>query len=111
MNTLAEIPLGYEKTEQQPVEFCNEVAGIFFRSILIEKTGQIAGYHSHTYAHASFIGSGAARLHFDGVVQGVHFAGESVEIPENIAHSWEALQDNTRIACVHRSEDALKGGA
>lgn len=111
MTRLATIPSGYEKVPKQDVEYCDECAGIFFRSIVIEKAGMIAGYHSHDYAHASYIGSGAARLYFDGVLQGDHVAGESVEIPANVAHSWEALQDNTRIACVHRSEDAMKGGA
>lgn len=101
MNKVAEIPKGYAMVAEQPVEYCNEVCGVFFRSILLPKAGMIAGYHSHDYAHASFIGSGSARLSFDGVPQGDHQAGESVEVPAFVCHTWEALENNTRIACVH----------
>jgi quercetin dioxygenase-like cupin family protein len=105
MTRIAEVPDGHEILDVF-TEDVNEVDGIMFRTVMLPKAGMIAGYHSHDYAHASYIGAGSATLFFDGVFQGEHKAGTSLSIPADTAHSWQALEDNTRIACVHRSDVA-----
>lgn len=90
-----------------PVEFVDEVAGVYFRSILIHK-GDEATQHVHDYDHATLIGSGAATLYVNGEARGLHYAGEAVLIKANEKHSFVAHEHNTRLVCIHIAESAEK---
>jgi quercetin dioxygenase-like cupin family protein len=90
-----------------PVEFIEEVCGIYFRSILVEKEGMLVWQHVHDYDHATYIGSGAARLWVDGVWQADYQAGSAAGIKAGAKHVFQALKPNTRLACVH---DARREG-
>ena len=85
----------------QPVEHIETVAGIYFRSILLARAGHVVPQHSHGHDHATYVGAGAARLWVDGKWVGDYPAGYAVEIKAGRAHVFQALQDNTRLACVH----------
>lgn len=82
------------------VEFVDEVAGIYFRSTLLSK-GDIITQHTHDYDHATYVGSGAARLFINDIKSGDIQAGHAVKIAANTRHHFEALEPNTRLVCVH----------
>lgn len=84
-----------------PVERIEEVCGLYFRSVLIPKAGMVADQHTHDHDHATFVGSGKARAFADGQLLGVYDAGSAIEIKAGVSHRFEALEDNTRLACVH----------
>jgi len=95
------VPENLPPLDTQPVEFVEEVACIYFRSILLARAGHVVPQHSHGHDHATYVGAGAARLWVDGKWVGDYPAGHAVEIKADRAHVFQALQDNTRLACVH----------
>lgn len=88
-------------SQEEIVEFVDEVCGIYFRSVLIPKAGMRIAQHVHDHDHATFIGNGAAALRVGGVMAGIFRAGEAVPVIAGQHHEFEALEDNTRLACVH----------
>lgn len=84
-----------------PVERIEEVAGIYFRSVLIPYKGMVADQHVHDHDHATFVGAGKVRAVADGKLLGDYEAGRAIEIKAGVYHQFEALEDNTRLACVH----------
>jgi quercetin dioxygenase-like cupin family protein len=91
------------------VEFVEERGGIYFRSILLPK-GVRVPQHVHSHDHATYCGSGAALMLVDGIYMGIVSAGHAVEIKAGKQHEFEALEDGTRLACVHdvKSADSVK---
>lgn len=88
-------PLG-----SQPVERIEEVSGIYFRSVLLER-GTVIPQHTHDHNHATYVGSGKARLWVNGVWRADYPAGHAVEVKAGQSHVFQALEPNTRLACVH----------
>lgn len=88
------------------IEFVEEVAGIYFRSVLILKSGVRVPQHVHPYDHATYCGQGSALMIVDGKIKRVVNAGEAVLVEANHSHEFEALEDNTRLACVHDAQSA-----
>lgn len=100
--------------EAQPVEFVEEVCGIYFRSLLLLRTGTAIPQHVHDHDHATYIGAGKVRLWVDGEWDGDYTAGHAVAIVAGKQHVFQALEDNTRLACVHdiaSAESAKRKGA
>lgn len=91
------------------VEFIEEVAGIYFRSIVLHR-GQIVPQHAHDHDHATYCGAGSARLWVNGVWREDIPAGRAVPITAGQKHLFQALDDGTRLTCVHdaASADSLK---
>lgn len=83
-----------------PVEYIEEAAGLYFRSIVLEQFETVP-QHSHDHDHATFVGSGAARVWVDGVWKGDYIAGRAVEIKAGRKHVFQALSPYTRLTCVH----------
>jgi quercetin dioxygenase-like cupin family protein len=83
-----------------PVEFIEEVCGIYFRSIVLEK-GECVPQHSHDHDHATLCGSGKARLWVNGLWAQDIEAGHAVPILAAEHHIFQALEDGTRLVCVH----------
>lgn len=88
------------------VEFVDEVAGIYFRSVLIKKEGTRIEQHVHPYDHATYCGQGSALMIVEGEIQGVVMAGQAVEIKAGLKHEFESLEENTRLTCVHDARSA-----
>lgn len=88
------------------VEFADEVAGVYFRSVWLENVGDIGKQHVHDYDHATFCGQGAAKFYANGAFQGVVTAGQAVKVTRGVEHHFEALQPRTLLACVHIAESA-----
>jgi quercetin dioxygenase-like cupin family protein len=82
------------------------VAGLYLRSVLLFEGVKIP-QHVHPYDHATLVASGSARLYVDGERVGDYYAGTAVEIKANHLHEFEALEDNTRLVCVHHTASAV----
>lgn len=89
------------------VEFADEVAGCYFRSVLLENVGDRGEQHVHDYDHATLCGRGAAKVFVDGIYARMVSAGEAVLVKAGRKHAFEALQPGTRLTCVHIAESAL----
>ncbi len=92
------------------MEFVDEVAGLYFRSILIAQAGVRVPQHAHDHDHATYCGAGRALMYVDGKVTQIVEAGEAVAVNAGHEHAFEALLPNTRLTCVHdaRSAEAVK---
>lgn len=92
----------YEPT----VEFVDEVAGVYFRSVLLARAGMLIEQHVHDHDHATYIGSGSVRLYVNGKAQGEHKAGKAIEVKAGVHHAFLSLEGNTRLTCVHNVASA-----
>lgn len=88
------------------VEFIEEVAGIYFRSVLLPNPWMTIPQHVHPYDHATLIGSGKVALWIDGELEGEYSAGTAVFIGANKRHVFESLEANTRLTCIHDTTSA-----
>lgn len=101
------IPLIEPVEQGEIVEFIEEVCGIYFRSVVLRKGVRIP-QHVHSEAHPTLVGSGSARLFVDGVYTRDVLAGHAVEIKVGQIHTFEALEDNTRLTCIWPVEVAQR---
>lgn len=83
----------------KPIERIQIKGGIYFRSVMLNK-GEVVDQHTHDHDHATYIGSGKARLLIDGKPEGEYQAGDAVEIKGGVKHAFEVLEDRTILACV-----------
>ena len=88
------------------VERIEEVFGLYFRSVLLEHAGLVIPQHEHDHNHATYIGSGKARMWVDGAWVGDFEAGCVVPIEAKKKHVFQSLLPQTRLACVHDIESA-----
>jgi quercetin dioxygenase-like cupin family protein len=88
------------------VEFVEEMAGVYFRSVFLAYKGTTIPQHVHDEPHATLVGSGKARLFVDGRFERDIPAGHAVVIEAGKKHIFEALEDNTRLTCVWSLEAA-----
>jgi quercetin dioxygenase-like cupin family protein len=95
------VPTVFTPLEDVVVEFVEEKAGIYFRSVLLAKAGTVIPQHVHDHDHATFVGSGSVRLWVDGEWAGDVKAGHAIEIKAGREHLFQSLADNTLLACIH----------
>lgn len=86
--------------EDHPVESIEIVGGLYFRSVKLQK-GTVIPQHVHDYDHATFVGSGRARGWSNGYWLGDRGPGEAFLVAAYEEHVFQALEDNTLLACVH----------
>lgn len=86
---------------EEIVERIEEVCGIYFRSVLLERNGTRIPQHVHDHDHATLVCSGAARVWVDGELIGDFDAGRAVPVLAGKMHEFQALLPMTRLACVH----------
>lgn len=85
----------------QPMPVIFEAAGLYFRSILLAHAGHVVPQHVHDHPHATLVASGAARGWSGNACLGDRVAGEAFEIEAGSDHTFMALEDGTRLVCVH----------
>jgi len=88
------------------VEFVDEVKGVYFRSILLQKRGDEVSQHAHDYDHATFVGSGAVVAWVGEKCLGEFWGGQAVPITAGHPHKFVAIMPDTRLACVHCVDSA-----
>ena len=87
---------------------CTEWCGIYIRSIILEKAGDCESQHVHQFDHLTYCGSGSAQYWEDGRHVGDVKAGGAVRVRAGKEHSFTALEDNTRLACIHDAASAAE---
>lgn len=87
-----------------------DVCGLYFRSVLLPKMGMRIYQHEHEYDHPTYCGNGSAEYWEEGKLIGNVKAGDVVEVKAAKKHFFVALEDNTRLTCVHsvESETSLR---
>ena len=75
--------------------------GIYMRSVLLPLKGCTIEQHVHQYDHPTYCGNGSAEYWEDGALVGTVSAGGAVKVRAGKKHHFVALEDNTRLACVH----------
>jgi quercetin dioxygenase-like cupin family protein len=104
--TMYPIPKKVAEVNIPIAESIDEVAGIYFRSVFLPEEGTIIPQHTHTYDHATYVGSGSVRLWVDEQWAGDYIAGQAVRISANKKHLFQSLEPNTRLACIHDTNSA-----
>lgn len=94
------LPEGVARHDQ-PVEYVDDVGGLYFRAICLENVGDVVPQHAHDHAHVTLIASGKARLWIEGAWVADIPAFKAIEIEANRKHIFQALEPKTRLACVH----------
>lgn len=89
-----------------PVERIEEAGGFYFRSILLDKVGMVVKQHVHDYGHATLVCNGRARGWSESEWIGDKGPGEAFWIDAGQDHLFQALEPDTRLACVHDKESA-----
>jgi quercetin dioxygenase-like cupin family protein len=85
-----------------------DVAGLYFRSVLLPKAFTRIPQHVHPYDHATLVASGLVRVIVNGTTDGhTYKAGEAIEIKAHQEHYFISLADNTRLVCIHHTESAI----
>lgn len=84
------------------VEYVDDVGGLYFRAVLLPNVGDRVPQHMHDHDHVTLIASGAARLFIDGEQKEDISSFRAIVISANKQHVFEALEPNTRLACVHQ---------
>jgi quercetin dioxygenase-like cupin family protein len=100
------LPTGGVPFDEPPIEFIQEVGGLYFRAILLEKTGSVVPQHKHPFNHVTLVASGKVRMWVDGAWVGDFSGFYAIEIEANKEHVFQALEDNTRLSCVHDTKSA-----
>jgi len=91
---------------EQPVERITTTSTGYYRSVLLKKAFTCIPQHVHDHAHDTLVCNGRARGWADGEYLGEKEAGEAFEIAAGKRHVFQALEDNTRLACIHNIESA-----
>jgi quercetin dioxygenase-like cupin family protein len=85
----------------ETVEKITEVCGLYFRSVVLERAGDVATQHTHDHDHATYCGAGRFAYYANGAHQGEFVAGDAVPVRAGEKHYFVALDDGTRLTCVH----------
>lgn len=74
---------------------------VFVKSGLFKSAGSVIPQHSHTYEHNTFLATGSLLAWCDGVFMGEFHAPCAILIKAECKHTFETLEDNTLIYCIH----------
>ena len=92
----------------ETIHDCTDWCGIYIRSIVLAKSGNEESQHVHQFDHLTYCGSGAAEYWEDGKHIGNVRAGGAVRVSAGRQHRFVALEDNTRLACLHNMQSAVE---
>jgi quercetin dioxygenase-like cupin family protein len=101
-------PVGDEIVETIHADLCGR---FYVRSIFLPKKGMQVSQHTHDDDHPTLCGSGSAQFWEDGVHVGDVQAGGAVEVKAGKLHWFVALEDATRLSCLHDIDVAGKYAA
>ena len=84
-----------------------DVAGLYFRSVLLPDVGTEIPQHVHPYDHATYVGAGSVDLYVDGQWQALYESGDAIFIAAGKQHVFVSRHPMTRLCCVHHTESAI----
>lgn len=111
---LEPLPEGVDiKITQPPDVEWHTVDGVFIKSILLRNGGTFMRQHAHTHAHTSVVARGEVFVWKDGKLDRryaeagrLDLHGQPIPslivIEAGVWHTFQALEDNTAILCIHR---------
>lgn len=101
---MSDLPSDFRALDDQPPEVeWTTVDRVFIKQMLIAKAGSFVPQHAHKYDHTSMLATGAVRVWRDGVFDGDRQAPEPIFIAAGVKHTFQALEDNTLIFCIHNA--------
>lgn len=83
-----------------------DVAGLYFRSVLLLDGGTVIPQHVHDYDHATYVAAGSVRLWVNDEWRGDFVAGTALAIAAGQEHVFCSLEPMTRLCCVHHTKSA-----
>jgi len=75
--------------------------GVHIMQITVPNKGTLIPQHSHAYDHTTLVTSGAVKVWQDEVLTGEFVAPTAVYIKAGVKHTFETLEDNTSLYCIH----------
>lgn len=79
------------------------VDGVFIKQMSLAKAGTMVPQHAHKYDHTSMLASGSVRMWKEGEFVADFKAPAPIFIQRGVKHTFQSLEDNTLIYCVHNS--------
>jgi hypothetical protein len=76
--------------------------GVFIKQMLLKDVGTRVPQHAHVYDHTSMLATGAVRVWMDEKLIGDFRAPYPLFIKAKIKHTFQSLEPNTLIYCIHR---------
>ena len=93
--------MGDLRVNVRPLSTETTAEGVFTKTILIAEAGTFIPQHSHASAHLTVVVSGRVRVWAADDYLGEWQAMSSVLIPAHIMHTFQSLEPNTTLLCVH----------
>lgn len=93
------------KLEDQPISTDIRMCDGLFVKHTVFAEGSYIPQHSHQLPHLSVIATGAVRVWVDGELLGDYVAPAGVVVEAFKKHTFLALQPQTTILCVHRTDE------
>lgn len=86
-------PIGREYTDEN---------GVFFKEMDLKHSGTIVPQHAHAYPHTSYLVKGSV------LFEGAEYqAPHPFHIPANKMHTFQSLEDDTLVLCVHQTAPVI----
>jgi quercetin dioxygenase-like cupin family protein len=79
----------------------NTADGVFIKQMVIPDHGTIVPQHSHQWDHTSMVASGSVAVWKGREFLGIFEAPTGIFIKAGIKHTFQSLEDNTIIYCIH----------
>lgn len=111
MEPLESFPLkGLSIAVEQPPDDIETITtdGVFVKAMVVKRAGTLIPQHSHIWDHSSYVARGAVRVWRDGVLGEVVQEFHSIHIKAGVKHTFQALEDNTVVLCIHNLHSADK---
>lgn len=89
---------------EQPKEWLETEGGMCVRMIELEKAGYMVPQHTHDFGHTTLIASGSVRMWVEEEYKGQFDAPCLKYVEPNKKHVYQAVKDNTVMACISRQE-------
>ena len=78
-----------------------QAAGVFVKLMPLAKRGDTVAQHVHAYEHTTLLVRGRVLMATSGRGTVIYDAPAAILIRASVAHSFEALADDTALLCVH----------
>jgi len=86
------------------------VDGISIKQMLLPDPGMVIEQHSHDHDHATLLAAGSVRT-WTGSKRPVDYDSPAmIEIPARTQHSFQSLEPDTVLYCIHNAERLLADG-
>lgn len=93
-----------KRAERQPVGDLTLYAGIYVKRWTVLDAGMVLPQHAHQHDHITYLVSGSIRVWRGDLLVGDHFAPGALKIPARQPHTFQALENNVVLLCIHNAD-------